>query len=84
MKTGFWEFLRQSLQGEAPMHPVERRMAKRWVKERLKRLYPELRENPAELEKAYQQLGLEAHEGAGRGAGTVYEITLPQGREPVD
>ena len=34
---------------------------------------------PQELEKAYQELGLEAHEGAGKGAGTVYEITLPKG-----
>ena len=84
MKAGFWEFLRVSLQGEEPVNPVERRMAKRWVKERLKRLYPELRSNPAELEKAYQQLGLEAHEGAGRGAGTVYEIRLPSVGEPED
>jgi hypothetical protein len=84
MKIGFWEFLRQSLQGEEPVNPVERRMAKRWVKERLKRLYPELRANPEELEKAYRQLGLEAHEGAGRGAGTVYEITLPSVAETGD
>jgi len=77
MKIGFWEFLRQSLQGEQPMHPVERQMAKRWVKERLKRLFPELRSNPAELEKAYNQLGLEVREGSGRGGGTVYEVTLP-------
>jgi hypothetical protein len=77
MKIGFWEFLRASLQGEEPVNPVERRMAKRWVKERLKRLYPELRTNPEELENAYKQLGLEVHEGAGRGAGTVYEVRLP-------
>jgi hypothetical protein len=77
MKTGFWEFLRQSLQGEQPMHPVERQMAKRWVKERLKRLFPELRSDPAELEKAYNQLGLEVREGSGRGGGTVYQVNLP-------
>jgi hypothetical protein len=74
----FWEFLRQGLQGEQPVHPVERAMAKRWVKERLKRLFPELRTNPEELEKAYRQLGIEAHEGSGRGGVAVYEITLPE------
>ena len=84
MRTGFWEFLRQSLQGEEPVHPVERRMAKRWVKERLKRIFPELRSNPAELENAYNQLGLEVREGSGRGGGTVYEVRLPSVAEPVD
>ena len=77
MKTGFWDFLRQSLHGEEPVHPVERRMAKRWVKERLKHLFPELRSNPAELEKAYNQLGIEVREGSGRGGGTVYQVNLP-------
>ncbi len=84
MKTGFWEFLRQSLQGEEPVHPVERRMAKRWVKERLKRVFPELRSNPAELEKAYNQLGLEVREGSGRGGGTVYEVRLPGVADSAD
>ena len=73
----FWEFLRQGLQGEQPVHPIEQRMAKRWVKERLKRLFPELRSNPEELEKAYRQLGIELREGAGRGGTAVYEISLP-------
>ena len=74
----FWEFLRQGLQGEQPVHPIEQRMAKRWVKERLKRLFPELRSNPKELEKAYQELGIESREGSGRGGAAVYEITLPE------
>jgi hypothetical protein len=74
----FWEFLRHGLQGEQPVHPIEQRMAKRWVKERLKRLFPELRSNPEELEKAYQELGIEPREGSGRGGEAVYEITLPE------
>jgi hypothetical protein len=78
MKVSFLEFLRQSLQGEEPIHPMEQQMAKRWVKERLKRLFPHLRANAEELEKAYQELGIEPHEGAGKGAATVYEITLPK------
>lgn len=72
-----WEFLRQGLQGEQPIHPLEQHMAKRWVKDRLKRLFPELRSNPEELEKAYRQLRLEPREGVGKGGAAVYEITLP-------
>ena len=72
-----WKFLREGLQGEQPVHPLEQRMAKRWVKERLKRLFPELRSNPQELEKAYHELGLEPHEGLGKGGAAVYEIMLP-------
>lgn len=77
MKLSFLEFLRQSLQGEEHLHPLERKIAKRWVKERLKKIYPELRNDPDALERAYQELGIEPHEGAGKGACTVYEITLP-------
>ena len=71
------EFLRSKLQGEPPLHPMDRRIAKRWVKERLKRLYPELRLDPKALEQAYQDLGIEPHEGAGKGGATVFQITLP-------
>jgi hypothetical protein len=71
------EFLRSKLQGEPPLHPMDRRIAKRWVKERLKRLYPELRLDPKALEQAYQDLGIEPHEGSGKGGATVFEITLP-------
>ena len=72
-----FEFLRTRLQGEPPLHPMDRRIAKHWVKERLKRLYPELRLDPKGLEQAYQNLGVEPHEGSGKGGATVFEITLP-------
>ena len=72
-----FEFLRSRLQGEPPLHPMDRRLAKRWVKERLKRLYPELRLDPKALEQAYQDLGIEPHEGSGKGGATVFEINLP-------
>ena len=72
-----WELLRSKLQGEPALHPMDRKIAKRWVKERLKRLYPELRNDPRGLEKAYQELGLEPREGSGKGGATVFEITLP-------
>jgi hypothetical protein len=72
-----FEFLRSRLQGEPPVHPIDRRLAKRWVKERLKRIYPELRLDPKALEQAYQDLGIEPREGTGKGGATVFEITLP-------
>jgi len=72
-----FEFLRSKLQGEPPLHPIDRRMAKRWVKERLKKLYPELRLDPEALERAYQELGLEPQPGSGKGGATVFKITLP-------
>ena len=72
-----FEFVRSKLQGEPPLHPMDRRLAKRWVKERLKRLYPELRLDSKVLEQAYQDLGVEPREGTGKGGATVFEITLP-------
>lgn len=77
MKTIF-EYLRQRLGGEPPLNPLDRKMAKRWVKERLKKMYPELRLDPAALEKAYQELGLEPIEGSGKGGATLFEIHVPE------
>lgn len=78
MSQSIFEFLRNKLKGEPPLNPLDRRLAKRWVKERLKRMYPELRLDPEALERAYQQLGLEPHEGSGKGGSTIFEITLPE------
>jgi len=72
-----FEFLKNKLQGEPPVHPVEGMMAKRWVKERLKRLYPELRSDPRALEAAYQALSLEPRPGLGEGGATMFEVVLP-------
>ena len=52
-------------------------MAKRWVKERLKVLYPELRADPRALEAAYRDLSLEALPGAGEGGEALFEVILP-------
>ncbi len=71
------DFLRAKLQGEPPVHPLDRRMAKRWVKERLKVLYPELRADPRALEAAYRDLSLEALPGAGEGGEALFEVILP-------
>ena len=45
---------------ERPLHAIDRRMAKEWIKRRLTALYPELRGDPVALETAYQELGLES------------------------
>ena len=45
---------------ERPLHAVDRRMAKEWIKKRLATLYPELRGDPVALEAAYRDLGLES------------------------
>lgn len=84
MRVPILEFLRQSLQNEAPIHPLERKLAKRWVKERLKKIYPEFKNDPDALDRAYQQLGLEVHDGAGKGGAAVYEITLPDSNIPPE
>jgi hypothetical protein len=76
-----FEFLRGKLRGEPALHPIDRRIAKRWVKQRLKHLYPELRLDPKALEQAYQELGIEPHAGIGRGAPPIFEITLPGGQK---
>ena len=65
------------------LKPVENQMAKRWVMERLKRLFPDLRADPEALERAYQQLGLETRPGSGKGCGVVYEVTLPKDRSAI-
>jgi hypothetical protein len=44
---------------ERPLHEIDRRLAKEWIKKRLALLYPELRGDPAALEAAYRELGLE-------------------------
>jgi hypothetical protein len=71
------EFLRAKLGAAPAVHPVDRRLAKRWVKERLKRMYPDLRADPRALEAAYQSLGIEAHAGAGEGGEALFEVILP-------
>ena len=64
--------------GGERLPPLENKMAKRWVKERLKRIFPELQGEPEALERAYNELGIESRPGAGKGGGVVYEIALPE------
>ena len=78
MKSGLLQFIKRAFTTEPEIHPVERGMARRWIKQRLVTVFPELRNNPAALERAYQTLGLTPT--AGKEAGdneTVFEMSVP-------
>lgn len=77
MAIAIIEFLRERFQGIAPLQPVERAMAKKWVKDRLKTMYPELRNDPRALEELYRSLSLEPRPGLGKGGETMFEVVLP-------
>lgn len=62
------------------IHPVDRGLAKRWIKQRLVAVYPELRNNPKALEEAYRALSLEPRPGEPGDNETVFEIACH--REP--
>lgn len=78
MKSAFLQFLKRAFRSERKLHPVEAKLAKRWIKQRLLVVFPELRNNPAALEDAYQQLNLEPRLGTEEGEeGTIFELTIP-------
>lgn len=62
---------------EPPLHPVEQRLAKEWIKKRLAANFPELRNRPQALEVAYQELWLEFRPGSGADD-PQYELTQPR------
>ena len=77
MKAVF-QLIRRAFRHENTLHPVDRQMAKRWIKQRLTVVFPELRNNPPALERAYQSLDLEATNGNAAGEPeTVFEMKLP-------
>ncbi len=81
MKSLF-QLVKRAFRHEPPIHPVDRQLAKRWIKQRLVAVFPELRRNPAALERAYQSLGLEVLPGdAESNQEPVFEVQLPDGRE---
>ncbi len=53
-------------------------MARHWIKQRLIVVFPELRNNPRALERAYQTLSLEPRPGSEAGeSDTVFEMSIP-------
>ena len=68
---------------DRPLHALDQRMAKEWIKKRLAALFPELRGNPQALEDAYQELSLESTGTVRRADGEVktFEMNLPDSVE---
>ncbi|HEX5176853.1 MAG TPA: hypothetical protein VFV83_07490 [Chthoniobacteraceae bacterium] len=83
MAAGLFQRIRSAFRREPALHPIDHRMAKRWIKQRLMVVFPELRNNPTALEAAYQALNLEPRAGQEEGDGeTIFEMTLPRDPEP--
>jgi len=49
MKSGLLQFIKRAFSSEPELHPVERGMARQWIKQRLVAVFPELRNNPQAL-----------------------------------
>ncbi|HEX4086253.1 MAG TPA: hypothetical protein VHY22_15155 [Chthoniobacteraceae bacterium] len=78
MNSPLMQFFRKALGREPALHPIDRGMARQWVKKRLTAVYPELRNDPEALEEAYRSLSLEPRLGAEEGdSATYFEMTLP-------
>lgn len=67
IRLGFVQFLKHRFVSERPLHPVDRRLAKQWIKKRLVVVFPELRNDPKALEQVYHQLDLEPRPGTRNG-----------------
>ena len=78
MKQGILQRLKRALGIEPKLHPVDHQLAKRWIKQRLLVVFPSLRNNPAELERAYQSLSLQPRAGTDEDdAEAVFEMSAP-------
>ena len=78
MNTGFFQLIKKAFGIEPKLHPIDHQIAKRWTKQRLLVVFPELRNNPDALERAYRSLDLTARAGDEEGeTGTVFEVTAP-------
>jgi hypothetical protein len=78
MKAGFFQRIRGAFRRDTSLHPIDRQMARRWIKQRLVVVFPELRNNPRALEAAYRALNLDPRPGQEEGeAETVFEMTIP-------
>jgi hypothetical protein len=78
MKKGFFQRISKMFRGEPALHPVDHQMARRWIKQRLVAVFPELRNNPRELEIAYQNLGMDPQPGQEPGDNeTIFVLNSP-------
>ena len=72
---------------ERPLHAIDRRIAKEWIKKRLAALFPELRGNPEALENAYRELGLESTGTVRRPDGEISTYSMnvtPEVEDPFE
>jgi len=76
MKTRVVNFFKKRFNNEQ-MHPLDRGLARQWIKRRLTVVFPELRRDPVALERAYRELGLEPRAGGAGDMLTYFEMTLP-------
>ncbi len=78
-KPRLFQRIKEAFSRAPQLHPVESQLAKRWTKQRLLVVFPELRNNPRALEHAYQSLNLEPRPGDEEGdAETVFVLTAPE------
>jgi hypothetical protein len=78
MQSRLLQFIKRAFTREPELHPVERGMARQWIKQRLVVVFPELRNNPKALERAYRTLSLEPRNGSEAGdSDTVFELSAP-------
>jgi hypothetical protein len=79
MRTGPLSLFRRALKKAPPVHPVEGGLAKQWIKRRLLKCFPHLRNQPEALEAAYQELDLEPRRGSQPGdPHTYFEMRRPE------
>ena len=79
MKSGLFQLIKRTFFTQPEIHPIERGMARRWIKQRLLVVFPELRNNPPALERAYQTLGMHPRPGQNPDeAETVFDLTAPE------
>jgi hypothetical protein len=76
MNMGVVNFLKKKLHSE-PMHPLDRGLARQWIKRRLVLLFPDLGYDPAALQQAYDDLSLEPRPGGVGDMQTYYEVVGP-------
>ena len=78
MKKGLFEAIKRAFTREPKLHPVDAGLARRWIKQRLLVVFPELRNNPRALAQAYRSLGLSPRPGTEEGEPeTVFEMSMP-------
>lgn len=78
MKSGILQRIREAFRREPEVHPLDQQLARRWIKQRLVAVFPQLRNNPSALENAYRSLGMEPRPGFEEGDGdTVFVLNAP-------